>query len=381
MHIPFVDLKKQYQGIKEEVLAGMGEVLEGMQLFLGKNVQAFESEYAAYCGTEFAIGVGSGTEALHLALLACGVKPGDEVITVSHTFFATVEAIALVGARPVFVDIDPETYNMDPSQIESVITGRTKAILPIHLYGQPADMGPILELARTHKLKVIEDACQAHGAEYQGRRLGSLGDAGCFSFYFTKNLGAYGEAGMVITSDPDVAKRCRMLRDHGQDAKYHHPLLGINGRLDELQAVVLRLKLSHLDDWNERRRGLAQTYEAGLPSLVGKPQEMPWAKHVYHLYVIRTPEREQLQAWLQSKGVATGIHYPIPIHLQEAYRSYGGSDGVLPVTESITKEILSLPMYPELTAEEVGYVCDCVWEFAESRLTSVEEIKSGANTE
>ncbi len=369
MHIPFVDLKKQYQGIKKEVLAGMEQALEGMQLFLGKNVQAFESEYAAYCGTEFAIGVGSGTEALHLALLACGVQPGDEVITVSNTFFATAEAITLAGARPVFVDIDPETYNIDTSQIESRINSSTKVILPVHLYGHSANMGTILELARTYKLKVIEDACQAHGGEYQGQRLGSLGDAGCFSFYFTKNLGAYGEAGIVVTSDPEIARKCRMLRDHGQDAKYHHPMSGINGRLDELQAVVLRAKLPHLDGWNERRRNLAKAYEAGLPPSVVKPKEMPWARHVYHLYVIGTAARDQLQAWLKTKEVATGMHYPIPIHLQKACRGCGISNGFLPVTEKVAREILSLPMYPELTTEEVGYVCDCVQEFTKSKFT------------
>ena len=363
MRIPFVDLKGQYQGIKEEVLAGIGESLEGMQLFLGKNVQAFESEFATYCGTEFAIGVGSGTEALHLALLAGGVGPGDEVITVANTFFATIEAIALVGARPVLVDIDPDTLNIDPSQIEERISAKTKAILPVHLYGHPANMDPILELAQTYKLKVIEDACQAHGAGYHGRRVGSLGDAGCFSFYFTKNLGAYGEAGMIVTSDPDVAKECRLLRDHGQGAKYHHLRLGINGRLDEIQAVVLRVKLPHLDKWNQNRWRLAQVYDARLTSSVVKPQEMPWAKHVYHLYVIRTPERDQLRTWLESKGVATGLHYPIPIHLQEAWRGYGGSDVFLPVTERVTGEILSLPMYPELSAEAVSYVCDCIRDF------------------
>ncbi len=367
MFIPFVDLKKQYQTIRAEVLAGIGEALDGMQLFLGQNVQAFEAEFARYCGAEFAIGVGSGTEALHLSLRACEVGQGDEVITVSNTFFATVEAIALVGARPVFVDIDPETYNMAPSQIESKITSKTRAILPVHLYGHPADMGPVLELARAYNLKVIEDACQAHGAEYQGCRTGSLGDVGCFSFYFTKNLGAYGEAGMIVTSDPDIARKSKMLRDHGQDAKYRHHLLGVNGRLDEIQAVVLRVKLPHLDEWNERRRSLAQAYEAGLPSSLVKPQEMPWAKHVYHLYVIRTPDRDQLRACLEAKGVATGMHYPIPIHLQEACRGYRGSDAFLPITEKVTGEILSLPMYPELTAEEVSYVCDCVREFTESR--------------
>lgn len=372
MHIPLVDLKRQYQGIKEEVLAEIGQTLEGMQLFLGKNVQAFESEFAAYCGTEFAVGVGSGTEALHLALLASGVGPGDEVITVSNTFFATVEAIVLVGARPVFADIDPVTYNIDSSQIERNINGRTKAILPVHLYGHPANMGPILELAETYKLKVIEDACQAHGAEYRGYRAGSLGDVGCFSFYFTKNLGAYGESGMIVTSDPDIAKKCRMLRDHGQEVKYLHRMVGINGRLDEIQAAVLRVKLPYLDHWNEKRRSLAQAYEAGLPPSVVQPKEMSWAKHVYYAYVIRTAGRDQLQAWLATKGVGTGIHYPIPIHLQETYHGYERNGIYLPVTEKVVGEIISLPMYPELSTDEIGYICDCVWEFAEAELKAAE---------
>jgi dTDP-4-amino-4,6-dideoxygalactose transaminase len=366
MHIPLVDLKKQYQGIKEEVLSEIGQVLEGMQLFLGKNVQAFEAAFAEYCQAKFAFGVASGTDALHLALLACGVGQGDEVITVSHTFFATTEAIVLAGARPVFVDIDPETYNMAPAQVEAAITSKTKAIIPVHLYGHPADMGPILELARSRGLRVIEDACQAHGAEYNGRRTGSLGDVGCFSFYFTKNLGAYGEAGAITTSDPEIAEKCRLLRDHGQDPKYYHSLFGINGRLDEIQAAVLKVKLPHLGEWTERRRSLAQAYDAGLPDVLVKPKEMPWAKHVYHLYVVRAPERDRLREWLQSKGVATGMHYPVPIHLQKAWRDRGGEDFSLPVTEQITGEIISLPMYPELSAEEVGYICGCIQEFVGS---------------
>jgi dTDP-4-amino-4,6-dideoxygalactose transaminase len=370
MRIPLVDLKKQYQDIKEDVLAEISNALDGMQLFLGKNVQTLESDFASYCGTKFAIGVGSGTEALHLALLASGVGSGDEVITVSHTFIATVEAIVLAGARPVLVDIDPDTYNMDPAQVERVINKKTKAIIPVHLYGHPADMSPILELARIHGLKVIEDACQAHGAEYNGQRTGSLGDAGCFSFYFTKNLGAYGEAGMITTSDPDIAKQCRMLRDHGQDAKYVHAVFGINGRLDEIQAAVLRVKLPHLEEWIEKRRNLAKAYDAALPPSVAKPQEMSWAKHVYHLYVIRTVYRDQLRAWLETNGVATGMHYPIPIHLQQAWHRYGGDDYSLPTTERITREIISLPMYPELTEEEVSYVCECVREFSQSSSVS-----------
>lgn len=368
MRIPLVDLKNQYQSIKEEVLAEIGQALDGMQLFLGKNVQALESDFAAYCGVESAIGVGSGTDALHVALLACGIGPGDEVITVSHTFIATTEAIILAGARPVFVDIDPVTYTMDTSQVEKAINSQTRAILPVHLYGHPADMDEILELARTYKLKVIEDACQAHGAEYKGRRTGSLGDAGCFSFYFTKNLGGYGEGGIITTSDPEIARRCRMLRDHGQDAKYYHAMFGINGRLDEIQAAVLRVKLPHLEEWTEKRRSLAQAYAAALPPSVVKPVEMAWAKHVYHLYVVRTPERDQLRTWLESKGVGAGMHYPVPVHLQNAWREYGGSAFSLPVTEKITGEIISLPIYPEMSSEEVNYIGDCIRGFNESNV-------------
>jgi dTDP-4-amino-4,6-dideoxygalactose transaminase len=370
MHIPLVDLKNQYQNIKEEVLAEISQALDSMQLFLGKNVQTLESDFAAYCGTEFAIGVSSGTDALHIALRACGIGPGDEVITVSHTFIATVEAIILAGARPVLIDIDPETYNMDTSQLRGAITDKTKAIIPVFMYGHPADMDPIIEIAQTHGLRIIEDACQAHGSEYKGKRAGSLGDVGCFSFYFTKNLGAYGEGGIITTSDPDIARRCRMLRDHGQNEKYRHALIGINGRLDELQAAVLRIKLKHLEDWIEKRRHLARAYNKGLPDSLIKPQEKPWAKHVYHLYVVRTPERDRLREWLESKGVSTGMHYPIPVHLQEAWYVYGGDKLSLPVTEKITKEIVSLPIYPELTLEEVDVICKYINEFTgSSKLT------------
>ena len=368
MRVPLVDLKTQYQGLKEEILSEISQVLDGMQLFLGKNVQAVEAGFAAYCGAKFAIGVGSGTDALHIALRACGIGPGDEVITVSHTFIATTEAIILAGARPVFVDIDPSTYNMDPAQIERMINPRTRAILPVHLYGHPADMEPILKVAKAHNLRVIEDSCQGHGAEYGGKRTGSLGDVGCFSFYFTKNLGAYGEAGIITTSDPEIARQCRMLRDHGQNAKYYHAVMGVNGRLDEIQAAILKVKLPHLDEWIEKRRSIALAYNAGLPPDLVKPVEMPRAKHVYHLYVIRTPERDALKEFLESKGVASGMHYPVPVHLQDAWRKYGGREYSLPVTEKITGEILSLPIYPELGADEVDYICGCVREFCESRL-------------
>ena len=367
MRIPLVDLKTQYQCIKEEVLAEIGQALEGMQLFLGKNVEAVESGFAAYCGTEFAIGVGSGTDALHVAIRACGIGPGDEVITVSNTFIATVEAIILAGARPVFVDIDPVTQNIDTTQVEKAINSRTKAIIPVHLFGHPADMRPILDLARNYKLKIIEDACQAHGAEYEGQRTGSLGDVGCFSFYFTKNLGAYGEGGVITTSNPDIAQRCRLIRDHGQDTKYYHSMMGLNCRLDEIQAAVLKVKLPHLDNWIDKRRSLAEFYNSNLPPSIMKPEEMSWAKHVYYVYVIRTPDRDRLRDWLDTKSISTGIHYPIPVHRQQAWRAYGGDNISLPITEKITGEILSLPMYPELKEEEIGNISEYIRKFYESK--------------
>jgi dTDP-4-amino-4,6-dideoxygalactose transaminase len=363
MHIPLVDLKTQYQGLKEEIIAEIGQVFEGMQLFLGKNVQAVETGFAAYCGTKFAIGVGSGTDALHIALRACNIGKDDEVITVSNTFIATVEAIILAGAHPVFVDIDPVTQNMDPAKIKNAITKHTKAILPVHLFGQTADMKPILALAKQYNLKVIEDSCQGHGAEYEGQRAGSLGDVGCFSFYCTKNLGAYGEAGIITTSNPQIAQQCRIIRDHGQAAKYYHDIIGINGRLDEVQAAILKVKMPHLDEWVEKRRKLARLYDKGLPSWVIKPQEMSWAKHVYYVYVIRTTKRDQLKTYLETKGISTGIHYPVPIHQQKAWLAIDGANISLPVTEKIVGEILSLPMYPEMTATDVDYICKCIKEF------------------
>ena len=366
MHIPLVDLKAQYNGIKDEVLAEIGRALEGMQLFLGENVQAVESGFAAYCGTKYAIGVSSGTDALHIAIRASGIGPGDEVITVSNTFIATVEAIILAGAVPVFVDIDPVTQNIDPALVESAINSRTKAIIPVHLFGHPTNMKPVLELARDHKLRVIEDACQAHGAEFEGQRAGSLGDVGCFSFYFTKNLGAYGEGGIITTSDPKIAEHCRMIRDHGQDTKYYHSIMGINGRLDEIQAAVLKVKLPYLDEWVEKRRSLAGLYNRKLPQSIVKPVEMSWAKHVYYVYVIRTPERDRLRDWLNTKGIGTGIHYPIPVHKQQAWNAYGFDDLSLPVTEKITGEILSLPMYPELREEEICMISEYIHEFYDS---------------
>jgi dTDP-4-amino-4,6-dideoxygalactose transaminase len=371
--IPLVDLRAQYQPLREEILTAISSVLDGMRLFLGENVLAFEEEFAQYCGAEDAVGVGSGTEALHLALLACGIGPGDEVITVSHTFVATIETICLTGATPVLVDIDPQTYTIDVGQIEAKITPRTRAIVPVHIYGQPADMDPILLMARKHGLVVVEDACQAHGAEYKERRTGSLADVGCFSFYFSKNLGAYGEAGICVTSSPDVARRLRMLRDHGSEHKYEHQVMAFNARLDEIQAAVLRVKLRELDGWNEARRRNAERYNALLAnSSAITPVEARYARHVYHLYVIRTSYRDELQAYLRERGIATGIHYPVPVHQQPAWRNVGGGNTSLPVTERYANEILSLPMYPELDALYIEYIAECILDFeSEHRSESV----------
>ncbi len=364
MNIPLVDLRAQYGPLKDEISNGMAQTLEGMHLFLGDNVQALEREFAAFCDVKHGIGVSDGTAALHIILRALGIGPGDEVITVAHTFIATAEAIVLAGARPVFVDIMPDTYLMDAAQVEARITPRTKAILPVHLYGQTADMDPIREIARHRGLKVIEDACQAHGAEYRGRRAGSLGDAAAFSFYFSKNLGAYGEGGFVTTNDSELARKVRMIRDHGSERRYYHDLIGMNARLDELQAVVLRAKLPHLAEWNAARCSHAARYNAllrGTP--VVTPLVCPENLPVYHLYVIRTPRRDELQGWLKSQGVFTGIHYPVPVHLQRAMCGLGYEPGDLPVTERVAGEILSLPMYPELDEAAIRCVTEAVRAF------------------
>ena len=364
MNIPLVDLRKQYAPLKEEILSGIEQVLEGMQLFLGENVQQLEKEFAQFCGVAHGIGVSDGTTALHMILRALEIGPGDEVITVSHSFIATAEAIILTGARPVFVDIDPATYLMDISQVEANITPNTKAILPVHLYGQTVDMDPLLEIAKRHGLKVVEDACQAHGAEYKNRKTGSLGDAAAFSFYYSKNLGAYGEGGFITTHDSELATEIRKIRDHGSGARYRHDLIGFNGRLDEIQAVVLRAKLPYLVTWNKKRREHAQAYTNLLSrSPVKTPVERADNCHVYHLYVIEAPKRDELQAWLKSQGITTGIHYPIPIHLQKAMSFLGYRQGDLPVTEQAALQILSLPMYAELNDEEIESVTDAIRAF------------------
>jgi dTDP-4-amino-4,6-dideoxygalactose transaminase len=364
MNIQFVDLRKQYEPLKEEILSGIAQALDGMHLFLGENVQQLEKDFAKFCDAEYGIGVSDGTTALNIILRAMEIGPGDEVITVSHTFIATAEAIILSGATPVFVDIDPATYLMDVTQVESKITPHTKAILPVHLYGQTVDMDPLLEIAKRHNLQVIEDACQAHGAEYKGRKAGSLGDAAGFSFYFSKNLGAYGEGGFISTNNSELAAKMRKIRDHGSGIRYHHDLIGLNGRLDEIQAVVLRAKLPHLAEWNQKRCEHARLYGSLIKSNgVILPSEHAENNPVYHLYVIRTTKRDELQAFLKEKGVFTGIHYPIPVHLQESIKFLGYKPGDFPVTEQVVSQIISLPMYAELKNEEIEYIANLIETF------------------
>jgi dTDP-4-amino-4,6-dideoxygalactose transaminase len=360
--IPFVDLKTQYQSIKEEVLTAVGHVLETGQFVLGEEVSTFEKEFAAFVDARHAIALNTGTSGLHLALLAAGVGPGDEVITVPFTFVATAAAIRYTGATPVFVDITLDSYTMDPDQIEQAITPRTKAICPVHLYGQAADLDPILAIARKHGLKVIEDACQAHGTEYKGRRVGAIGDVGAFSFYPGKNLGAYGEGGMAVTNDDEAARVIRMLRDWGAEKKYYHVLKGFNYRMDGVQGAILRVKLRYLAEWTEARRAHAESYRTllGDDSGVVIPAEMPYSRHVYHVYAVRTPERDALQQALQKEGVQTGIHYPIPVHLQEAHADLGYNAGDFPLSERAANEVLSLPMFPEMTLAQIEAVAAAV---------------------
>jgi dTDP-4-amino-4,6-dideoxygalactose transaminase len=371
-NIPFVDLKKQYAPLKEEILEGISRVLDGMYLFLGENVQAFEKEYAAFCKAKHGVGVSDGTNALHLILRAMEIGAGDEVITVSNTFIATAEAIILAGAQPIFIEIDPSTYLMDLNEVEAKITSRTRAILPVHLYGQMADMPGLRKIADKHGLKIIEDACQAHGAKYDGKMPGTLGDAAAYSFYFSKNLGAYGEAGFITTNNDELAHRLRMLRDHGSERKYYHDLIGMNARLDEIQAVVLRAKLRHLEDWLEARRQHALMYNQLLEGTpVTTPFESPNARHVYHLYVIRAPERDALQAYLKENGIFTGIHYPVPIHMQRAVSFLGLQEGDFPKTELAVQEILSLPMFAELADEDIVRIVNTIKNFyAEINVTT-----------
>ena len=359
--IPYADLRSQYRAIKPEIDAAVLRVLDSTQFILGEEVAGFEREFAAYCGTTDAIGVNSGTSALHLALLAAGVGPGDEVLTVPFTFVATAAAIVYSGATPVFVDIDPETYTMAPSEIERAITPRTKAIMPVHLYGHAADMDPILDIARQRGLAVIEDAAQAHGAEYKGRRCGSMGVMAAFSFYPGKNLGAYGEGGAVVTSDPALARKIRLLRSWGEERRYEHSVKGFNYRMDGIQGAILRVKLRHLESWTEARRARAADYARAFAGAgISAPIERPHCRHVYHVYAVRLSRRDAARAALQAADIQTGVHYPIPVHLQPAYADLGYAAGDFPVSERAASHVLSLPLFPEMTAEQVRTVAAAV---------------------
>jgi dTDP-4-amino-4,6-dideoxygalactose transaminase len=363
--VPLVDLRAQHASIAGETEEAVSRVLNGTDWILGREVDLFEEEFAAFCQTKHAIGVDSGTSALELALRAFDIGPGDEVVTVANTFIATALAISYTGATPVLVDIDPETHTMDVSSLENAITDRTKAIMPVHLYGHPADMDPILEIARQHGLVVIEDACQAHGARYKGRRVGSLGHAAAFSFYPAKNLGACGDGGIVVTNDERAAESIRMLRNYGQREKYHHALRGFNRRLDTLQAAILRVKLRHLDDWNAARRDHARRYDDILArGPVSLPAEADFGESVYHLYVVRTESRDGLMTFLREQGIASGIHYPVPIHLQPAYSDLGYALGDFPISERFAETVLSLPMYAELPATAIERTVESIHEFA-----------------
>jgi dTDP-4-amino-4,6-dideoxygalactose transaminase len=358
--VNFLDLKVQYEAIKDEIAGALQAVLDKTAFAGGPFVAQFEEEFSKYCQTEHAVGVGSGTEALWLALLAAGVGPGDEVITVPNTFIATAEAISFAGATPVFVDIDETTHNMDPNLLEAAITNKTKAVIPVHLFGQPADMDPIRIVAQKYGLFLLEDACQAHGAEYKSKRTGSLGDVGAFSFYPGKNLGAYGEAGAVTTNDADMAGKMRMIRDHGQAAKYYHDVIGWNGRMDGFQGAILSVKLKYLDQWNEGRRRNADLYRQNLAGIEGiiLPEEANFARHVYHLFSIRVLEvdRDDFMKALGEKEIFSGIHYPVPVHLQNAYASLNLGPGSFPVAEKCASQYVSLPMFPELGEEQIKFV-------------------------
>lgn len=368
MQVPFLNLKAQYESIRAEVAGPIQDVLDSCAYAGGPFVKQFDDAFAEYCGTDHAIGVNSGTTALWAALIGFGIGEGDEVITVPNTFIATAEAISFAGAKPVFVDVDEETYTLDPSKLEAAITSRTKAVIPVHLYGQIADMDPILEIARAHGLKVIEDAAQAHGAEYKGRRAGSIGDAGCFSFYPGKNLGAYGEGGAVTTNDPELANTIRVFRDHGQSEKYHHRMIGWNARMDGIQGAVLNVKLRHIDGWNEARARHAAAYNKGLAGVEGivLPTKAGYSKHIYHIYPIRTQDRESFMTAMAKQGIGCAIHYPVPVHLQEAYAGLNLPAGSFPVAEKCCSEVVSLPMFPELSGEQIQAVVTAVESYFEA---------------
>jgi len=361
--IPLVDVQAQHRSIAAEVESALRSVMERGDFILGHDVVAFETEYAAYCEAGHAVGLDSGLSALELGMRALGIGPGDEVVTPANSFIASSSAITFTGATPVWVDVDPGTYNLDPEAVRAVIGPRTRAIMVVHLYGQPAEMSAICALAREQGLKVIEDACQAHGARYAGRRVGSLGDFAAFSFYPAKNLGAYGDGGMLTTNDPELAERVRMMRNYGQRQKYEHATMAWNRRLDTMQAAVLRIKLRYLDRWNEARREHAALYDRLLmESGLVLPRSMPDVEHVYHLYVVQAEQRDRLLAKLRERGVGAALHYPVPIHLQEAYRERGVRPGSFPITERTAERVLSLPMYPELDRDQISRIAAAVHE-------------------
>lgn len=367
MKVPMLDLTIQYDQLKDEMNEAIQDVLRSARFILGPNVQKLEKDVAAYSNVGYGVGVGNGSDAIHIALEACGVKAGDEVITTAFTFFATAGAIARIGAIPVFVDIDQRTYNIDPSKIEEKITDKTKAILPVHLYGQTADMDPIIELAKKYNLAIVEDAAQAIGAEYKGKKVGEFSNAACFSFFPTKNLGAYGDGGMIISNDGDLAEKCRVIRVHGSKPKYYHHVLGYNSRLDELQAAVLNVKFPHLDEWSGLRRERAHNYTTLLKEQLGDhvitPYEAEGHHHIFHQYTIRVEKRDELQKYLQEQGVSTMIYYPKPLHLQPVFAELGYKEGDLPITEEVSNEVVSLPMFPELTLEQQQFVVSKIAEF------------------
>ncbi len=362
MKIPFVDLKVQYISIKEEIDQAIYNVIQNSAFIGGKYADAFEQNFANYIGVENCVGVGNGTDALYIALKALGVSEGDEVITAANTFIATSEAIAMTGARCVFVDCNEVTYNMDVEKLEHAINPKTKAIIPVHLYGQPAEMDKIKDVANKHNLYVVEDAAQAHGAEYQGQQVGTIGDMACFSFFPGKNLGAYGDAGAIVTNNNELARKARMFANHGRIEKYNHEFEGTNSRLDGLQAAILDVKLKYLDNWTERRRTIARMYDAALKDILITPGVLPDVKHVYHLYVIRTKNRDRVKELLAEKGIATGIHYPIPLPFLKAYSDFGHKPADFPIVHSIKDEILSLPIHGDMTDEQVDYVMDSLKE-------------------
>lgn len=360
MTIPMVDLKAQYESLKNEFELALREILESGHFILGANVSSFEEEIAAFVGVRYAVGVASGTDALYLSMKALGISRGDEVITTPFSFIAAAEAIAYNGAVPVFADIDRETLNIDPSGIEEKITSRTKAILPVHIFGQPAEMDEILSIAGKHRLKVIEDCAQAFGAKYQGNMVGSFGETGCFSFYPSKNLGAYGDGGIITTGDPEIYRMLKLLRNHGSEGGYQHKFIGFNSRLDEIQAAILRIKLKHIDGYGNERRKIAKLYSSLICGVVQCPADTHDSFHVYNQYTIRTPRREEAQKALTEKAISSVIYYPVPIHLQEAFGYLGYKKGDFPQCEAASEEVLSLPIYPELGPEKVRFISDAI---------------------